>query len=52
MIWFVIIIATAAGIVTGFLTRSLRRALLVGLITLALGVLAALVIVNSGLMDG
>lgn len=52
MIWFVIFIATVVSIMIGLLTRSVRRALRCGLITLILGVVVVLVIIYSGLMGG
>ncbi len=52
MIWFAIILAIIVGVSAGILTRSLRRAAIVGLSTLALGVVLSLVIVYSGLMGG
>lgn len=52
MFWFTIILALVVGAGVGLYTRSLKKALAVGLITLGAGVLLSLLIVYSGVMGG
>jgi len=52
MIWFAIILAIVIGGVVGLFTRNLKKALVVGSITLIVGVLLSFLIVLSGIMGG
>jgi len=52
MIWFAIILAIAASVVVGVITRNLKKALRVGVFTLVGATLLSLVIIYSGIMGG
>jgi len=52
MIWFVLILAISITILAGLITRSLKKALLFGAISLIIGVLFSFLIIISGIMGG
>jgi hypothetical protein len=52
MIWFALILALLITGLVGLLTRNLKKALVVGSVTLIVGVLLSFLIVLSGIMGG
>ena len=52
MVWFALILALGVGIGIGIFTSDIKRALRVGLITLALAVMLSLELIFSGIMGG
>ncbi|MGB2897364.1 MAG: hypothetical protein WBB65_14525 [Anaerolineales bacterium] len=52
MIWFPLILALIGGVVVALYTRSYKRALGVGLILLAAGIVISFIIVYSGILGG
>jgi len=52
MIWFALILALVVGSIVGLFTRNLKKGILVGLVTLIVGVFLSLIIVFSGIMGG
>jgi uncharacterized protein YqhQ len=52
MIWFALILAIAVGSLVGFITRNLRKALRLALLTFIGGIVISILIILSGVLGG